>query len=593
MSKGKLAGIIVGCVAVVTVVMVLVVPGLLTTYTLSVSVNPSGAGSVYPSGGEYEPGTQIALVAIPESGYTFSHWSGGASGATCNISITMDSDKDITAYFETEESPPADTYTLTTDVSPSGAGSVSPAGGEYEAGAEVTLTASAASGYSFDHWGGGASGNTSDITVTMDSDRSVTANFRIVTYALTTNIDPSGAGSVSPSSGEYYHGVQVTLIASPASGYAFDHWGGDASGNTSKITVTMDSDKDITAYFLAGASPPSGVYRLTTHISPSGAGSVSPSSGEYGAGVKVTLTASAAGGYTFDHWGGGASGTTSTITVTMNSDKDITAYFETGVSPPGTYTLTTYISPSGAGSVSPSSGEYGAGVKVTLTANAASGYTFDHWSGSASGTTSTITITMNSNKSLTAYFKTTGSAVLFSDDFSSDNHVWDTFSNGDGSVSYENGWLHIVNTTWAELPTITRAHRYFTDFILEVETKLVDGAIDNWHSVGCRYQDDGNYYEFSISADGYYCIAKWVDGDWTYLLEAAQSSYINTGTNAVNLMHIECIGSSLSLSVNRHLLGQVTDTTYSGGDIALAASGLTGPPEYTEIAFDNIWVSSE
>jgi hypothetical protein len=592
MSKGKLAGIIAGCVAVVTVVMVLVVPRLLTTYTLSISVNPSGAGSVYPSGGEYEPGMQIALVAIPESGYTFSHWSGGASGAAHNISITMDSDKDITAYFETEVSAPADTYTLATDVSPSGAGSVSPAGGEYEAGGEVTLTASAASGYSFDHWSGGATGTTPAITITMDSDMSVTANFRIMTYALTTNMSPSGAGSVSPSSGEYYHGVQVTLIASPASGYAFDHWGGDTSGNTSKITVTMDSDKDITAYFVAGASPPSGVYRLTTHISPSGAGSVSPSSGEYGAGVKVTLTASAAGGYTFDHWGGRASGTTSTITVTMNSDKDITAYFETGVSPPtDTYTLTTYISPSGAGSVSPSSGEYGAGVRVTLTANPASGYTFDHWSGSASGTTSTITVTMNSDKSVTAYFKAAAPGVLFSDDFSNENGVWDIFSNGDGSVSYENGWLHIVNTTPAPLPTITRAHRYFTDFVLEVETKLVAGTDDNWHNIACRYQDDGNYYGLDISADGYYSIYRRVNGDITDLVEPTQSPYINLGMGAVNLVRIECVGNSLSLSVNGHLLGQATDTTYSGGDIALGASAMTD--DFTEVAFDNIVVSSE
>jgi hypothetical protein len=198
---------------------------------------------------------------------------------------------------------------------------------------------------------------------------------------------------------------------------------------------------------------------------------------------------------------------------------------------------------------------------------------------------------MNSNKSLTAYFRTAGSGVLFWDDFSNENDVWDIFSNGDGSVFYENGWLHLMNTTWAELPTISCAHQYFTDFILEVKTKLVGGTIDNWQSVGCRYQDDGSYYEFSISADGYYCIAKWVDGDWTYLLEAAQSSDINTGTNAVNLVHIECIGSTLRLSVNGHPLGQVTDTTYSGGDIALAASGLTGPPEYTEIAFDDITVS--
>ena len=69
------------------------------------------------------------------------------------------------------------------------------------------------------------------------------------TYTLTTVVSSSGAGSVSPSSGEYESSVQVTLTASPAGGYTFDHWSGDASGTSPTIVITMDSNKDITAYF--------------------------------------------------------------------------------------------------------------------------------------------------------------------------------------------------------------------------------------------------------------------------------------------------------------------------------------------------------
>jgi len=79
--------------------------------------------------------------------------------------------------------------------------------------------------------------------------------------------------------------------------------------------------------------------------------------------------------------------------------------------PPGeTYTLTTYISPSGAGSVSPAGGEYESGLQITLTATPASGYTFDYWQDLASSSSNTVssntvTITMNSNKAITAHFK--------------------------------------------------------------------------------------------------------------------------------------------------------------------------------------------
>lgn len=98
MSKKKLAGIIGGCVAVVIVIAAIATPT--PTYTLSVSVNPPQAGSVSPSGGEYESGLQITLNATPASGYTFDYWSGGASGSTSTITITMDSDKSLIANFE-------------------------------------------------------------------------------------------------------------------------------------------------------------------------------------------------------------------------------------------------------------------------------------------------------------------------------------------------------------------------------------------------------------------------------------------------------------------------------------------------------------
>jgi uncharacterized repeat protein (TIGR02543 family) len=85
----------------------------------------------------------------------------------------------------------------------------------------------------------------------MDSDKSLTANLKATTqtYTLTTNISPSGTGSVSPSGGEYESGVEVTLTATPASGYTFDYWDGAASGPASTVTIIMDSNKTITAHF--------------------------------------------------------------------------------------------------------------------------------------------------------------------------------------------------------------------------------------------------------------------------------------------------------------------------------------------------------
>jgi uncharacterized repeat protein (TIGR02543 family) len=106
-SKRKLAGIIVACIAVIVAAILLIhfkpwegIPPA-ETYALTTVVSPSGAGYVSPSGGEYEPGDQVTITASPASGYTFDHWSGSASANITTITITMDSDKSVTANFET------------------------------------------------------------------------------------------------------------------------------------------------------------------------------------------------------------------------------------------------------------------------------------------------------------------------------------------------------------------------------------------------------------------------------------------------------------------------------------------------------------
>jgi uncharacterized repeat protein (TIGR02543 family) len=336
---------------------------------------------------------------------------------------------------------------------------------------------------------------------------------------------------------------------------------------------------------LVTGCPTTQTYILATDVSPAGAGSVSPSGGNYDAGVTVTLTATPASGYTFDYWSGSASGTSSTTTVVMNAHRSVTAHFTPLAQ---TYTLTTDVSPAGAGSVSPSGGNYDAGVTVTLTASPASGYTFDCWSGSASGTSSTTTITMDSDKSVTAHFAAAGPTVLFSDDFSQDTGLWDTFSDSYGEAFYENGWFHVTDYSGAG-PVSSFAHQYFTDCIIDVDMKLISGSLDNWQTVIFRQVDDDNYYTAEISADGYYEMQRWINGTLLSLVNPTSSSYIHQGYDVVNSVHIECIGNSFSLSVNGHLLVEVTDNTFTGGDIGLDVIVLSGSS--TEVAFDNLVVT--
>jgi len=263
----------------------------------------------------------------------------------------------------------------------------------------------------------------------------------------------------------------------------------------------------------------------------------------------------------------------------------------TGCPTTQTYILATDVSPAGAGSVSPSGGNYDAGVTVTLTATPASGYTFDYWSGSASGTSSTTTVVMNAHRSVTAHFTPLAQTYTLTTDVSPAGAGSVSPSGGnydDGEAFYENGWFHVTDYSGAG-PVSSFAHQYFTDCIIDVDMKLISGSLDNWQTVIFRQVDDDNYYTAEISADGYYEMQRWINGTLLSLVNPTSSSYIHQGYDVVNSVHIECIGNSFSLSVNGHLLVEVTDNTFTGGDIGLDVIVLSGSS--TEVAFDNLMVT--
>lgn len=72
---------------------------------------------------------------------------------------------------------------------------------------------------------------------------------KVVSYRLTTSVSPEGSGSIEPDGGKYEEGTEVTLTATPNPGYEFASWSGDASGSENPTTITMDSDKSVTANF--------------------------------------------------------------------------------------------------------------------------------------------------------------------------------------------------------------------------------------------------------------------------------------------------------------------------------------------------------
>ena len=71
------------------------------TRTLTLSATSGGTTTPAPGSHPYDFGTRASVTATANTGYQFSKWGGDASGATNPITITMDSDKSVTAIFTT------------------------------------------------------------------------------------------------------------------------------------------------------------------------------------------------------------------------------------------------------------------------------------------------------------------------------------------------------------------------------------------------------------------------------------------------------------------------------------------------------------
>jgi hypothetical protein len=175
----------------------------------------------------------------------------------------------------------------------------------------------------------------------MDDNKTLTANFEVVEdgpFALTVSTEPTGGGSVVPdkfpTDGKYEKNTAVKLTATAGTGYTFIGWvvGVDTVSREVTYTVTMDSDKAITAVF-KGSAPPDTYYTIDYAADPAGSGSVTPvktcTDGKCKPGDEVVLQAAPADRYKFSYWevDGVNSGSENPITIVMTGDKSVKAKF--------------------------------------------------------------------------------------------------------------------------------------------------------------------------------------------------------------------------------------------------------------------------
>ena len=211
-------------------------------FILNVSIVGNGTVVKEPNKSFYIYGDVVNLTSLPESGWVFGHWEGDISSNENPAYIIINDNKEVTAVFNES------LYTLTVNIDGDGVVDVNPSG-PYYLGDIVSLTAFANIGSIFSYWSGDLeSFNTSEIII-IDGSKTVTAHFIQENYKIIINIEGSGSVNKTPDQENYTYNTSVELNSIPASGWVFDYWSGDLSGNSNPLTINITEDKNITAHF--------------------------------------------------------------------------------------------------------------------------------------------------------------------------------------------------------------------------------------------------------------------------------------------------------------------------------------------------------
>ena len=152
-------------------------------YIISVEIDPENGGTISGSGG-YNSGDECTLTATANEGYYFINWTKDGTEVSTDLTFTftVTESAEYVAHFQIQS------YIIMVAVDPENGGTVG-GGGNYTYGQNCILTATANTGYTFDHWTKDGSTISGEATINV----TVTANATYVAYFSVRPEAPIGA----------------------------------------------------------------------------------------------------------------------------------------------------------------------------------------------------------------------------------------------------------------------------------------------------------------------------------------------------------------------------------------------------------------
>ncbi|HCE46050.1 MAG TPA: hypothetical protein DET40_21095 [Lentisphaeria bacterium] len=300
------------------------------TYTAGANGSITGTS---PQAVDYYGADGIEVTAVPDGGHGFIQWSDGVLTAV-RTDLSVQADISVTASFT------VDTADLVVVVGVNGTTTGSVSG--IPTNTDTPVTAAADLHYNFTGWtltsgsatftDAGAASTNVQLTGADGSSATVTANFAVDTFTLTSSAGPNG--SITPSATVDY-GTSKTFTITSALGYHIEDVlvdGLSVGAVASHAFTGVDANHTISCSFAIAVT----TANLTMAVN--GIGTVSPVAGEYTVDKEAITPISATPGNidtAFTSWSVSGSAVVADenaadTTVTLSGDATVTANFTTG-----------------------------------------------------------------------------------------------------------------------------------------------------------------------------------------------------------------------------------------------------------------------
>ena len=92
----------------------------------------------------------------------------------------------------------------------------------------------------------------------------------------------------------------------------------------------------------------------------------------------------------------------------------------------------------------------------------------------------------------------------------------------------------------------------------------------------CRYQN-GNYYFFVVSNDGFYAIGKFTNGQAILIGQESMVQSESIQPDGANHLRADCIGTTLTFYVNDKQVASTLDADFATGGVGVLAGSFDEP----------------